>query len=573
MDKKASRYAQISSIANAEPIGSLLFYTHLGLLLFAALGAYFLFGRAEFILAYSVYAILLAAEKHCARGAANTGNTSLYPAVLSLLFLRAVAFNVIVLLVWRLDGDVFKMAALALLVSATINIMVFHATYRPVIACVVAPIASSFAAIATLIIMEESWTTASVGAVAVFTCVVPYFGLALSSAQNQWQELNSTKDALDQANRLDAIGQIASGVSHDFNNILSVISGNLHLLELEHDPNERAALIKSANEAVEGGASLSRQLLTMGKQQALRPEAVSLSALIDTFIVFCSNVFPASIAVHAHHTEENPTVYADPNLLQSALLNVALNAKAAMEDHGTLTLEYGFEKPRSKRRGQDQLTSAFISMSDTGVGMSEEAIKKSFEPFFSTRTTEGGSGLGLPMVKGFIEQSNGRIDLESVEGKGTTVTFYLPVAAEQSQPIGLTTTSVSTAVHKDSLVRILLVEDNREMRRILRLMLERLGYDVVAFESGDEAAVYLTSDPTVHLVLCDFDLPGKLQGDDLLNLVKTEYRGMRFILMSGFAPTEKFADAAALSKADLFLPKPLKLADLQVHVEGLLDAS
>lgn len=104
-------------------------------------------------------------------------------------------------------------------------------------------------------------------------------------------------------------------------------------------------------------------------------------------------------------------------------------------------------------------------------------------------------------------------------------------------------------------------------------MLQRLGYDVVAFESGDEAATYLSSDPTVHLVLCDFDLPGKLQGDDILALVKTEHKGVLFILISGFAPTKKFADAAALSKADLFLPKPLKLADLQVHVEGLLDAS
>ncbi|WP_299145257.1 ATP-binding protein [uncultured Tateyamaria sp.] len=572
MEKKASRYAQISSIANAEPIGSLLFYTHLGLLLFAALGAYFLFGHLEFVAAYSVYAILLTAEKKCARAAANTGKTSLYPTVLSLLFLRAVAFNVIVLLVWRLDGDVFKMAALALLVTATINIMVFHATYRPVMACVVAPIASSFAAIATLIIMEESWTTASVGAVAVVVCVVPYFGLALSAAQNQWQELSSTKDALDQANRLDAIGQVASGVSHDFNNILGVIAGNLHLLELEHDPNERAALIQSANEAVEGGASLSRQLLTMGKQQALRPEAVSLSALIDTFIVFCRNVFPASIAVDARYTEEDPTVYADPNLLQSALLNVALNAKTAMKDGGTLTLEYGFEKTRSKWKGKLQPKSAFISVSDTGVGMSEETIKKSFEPFFSTKPIGDGSGLGLPMVKGFIEQSNGHIFLSSIEGKGTTVRLCLPVATERSQPTEPTTAPISTAVQKGSFVRILLVEDNRELRRILRLMLERLAYDVVAFESGDEAAGYLSSDPTVHLVLCDFDLPGKLQGDDLLALVKAEYRGMRFILMSGFAPTEKFADTAALSKADLFLPKPIKLADLQVHVEGLLDA-
>ncbi|WP_415400780.1 ATP-binding protein [Tateyamaria sp. SN3-11] len=497
----------------------------------------------------------------------------MYFVVLSLLFLRAVAFNIIVLLVWRLEGDVFKMAALALLVSATINIMVFHATFRPVMACVVAPIAWAFAAIAVFIVLEEGWSTVSIGAAAVVVCISPYFGLALSAAQNQWQELSSTKSALEQAHRLDAIGRVASGVSHDFNNVLGVIAGNLHLLEFELDPRERAALIKSANEAVEGGASLSRQLLTMGKQQALIPKAVPLNAVIDTFIVFCRNVFPASVAVDARHSGESPIVYADPNLLQSALLNVALNARAAMEDSGTLTIRYGFEKTRLKRRGQEPPKNAFISINDTGMGMSEEAVIQCFEPFFSTRSAEGGSGLGLPMVKGFIEQSNGRIDLESVEGKGTTATLYLPVATKQSHRSTPTKKPASAAAPRDSFVRILLVEDNCEMRRILRLMLERLGYDVVAFESGDEAASYLSSDPTVHLVLCDFDLPGELQGDDILALVKTEHRNMRFILMSGFAPNEKFADTAALSQADLFLSKPLKLADLQVQVEGLLYAS
>lgn len=570
MNKQASRYAQIASIANAEPIGSLLFYTHLGLLLCAAIGAYFLFGRLEFFAAYSVYAILLTVEKKTARSAADAGHTFLYPAVLALLFLRAVAYNVLVLLVWRLEGDVFKMASLALLVAATINIMVFHATFRPVMACVVVPIASAFAAIATYIVVEEGWSAASIGAVAVVLCVVPYFGLALTAAQNQWQELSTTKSALEQASRLDAIGQVASGVSHDFNNVLGVIAGNLHLLEFAHDPAERAALIKSANEAVEGGASLSRQLLTMSKQQTLLPKAVPLNAVIDTFIVFCRNVFPASISIDARHNAKSPTVYADPNLLQSALLNVALNAKAAMDDSGTLTIRYGFESDRAQQGRQNAPQNAFISITDTGVGMSAEAIKQAFEPFYSSRSGEGGSGLGLPMVKGFMEQSNGRIDMESVEGKGTTVTLYLPVATQQTQRAALK--PVSSSNREESFVRVLLVEDNREMRRILRLTLERFGYDVVAFESGDEAASYLLRDPTVHLVLCDFELPGKLQGDDVLALVKSAHSETRFILMSGFAPTEKFADTAALSQVDLFLPKPLKLAELHVQVEGLLDA-
>ena len=562
--------AEIASIANAEPVGSKLYAAHLGLLLFAAAGALFLFDRQEFLIVYVIYAFLLTTEKLLAAATVKNEDTSAYPIILGILFLRATAFNVIVLLVWRLEGDLFKFAALALLVSATINIMVFHATYRAVMACVVAPIFAAFVAISVGIIASEGWSTTSIGAVAVTVCVVPYFALALLAAQDRWKELNSTKDALEQSQRMDAIGRVASGVSHDFNNVLSIVAGNLHLLETAGDPQERSRLLKSATEAVEGGASLSRQLLTMGKQQVLMPEAVSLDAVIDTFVVFCRNVFPASISIKVSHPTEQITIFADPNLLQSTLLNVALNAKAAMENSGELKIEYRKTSfPSSRKNGQNRCC-ACISLTDTGRGMNEQTAIRAFEPFFSASAAEGGSGLGLPMVKGYVEQSNGEVELTSVEGIGTTVKLYLPLASVDQNTVNEDPKERPQIQAGSQARRILLVEDNRELRRILETMIQRFGHEVTAFESADEAIDYMKSGAEFQLVLCDLDLPGNLQGDDLLKTSKSIHPRVPFILMSGFAAAEKFEDTDTLTKADLFLAKPLNLQELQQHIEKLL---
>lgn len=574
MEDQDTRQAQIASIANAEPIGSTLFCTHLGLLFFAATAAGFLFDKVEFLPAYALYAVLLTVEKWNASAAHAANDASAYRFVLGLLFLRSVAFSIIVLLVWRLEGDVFKFAALALIVSATINIMVFHATYRAIMACVVGPMALVFAAITLQIILLQGWSAASFGAVVVFICVIPYFALALLAAQDRWKELNATKDALGQSQRLDAIGRVASGVSHDFNNVLGVISGNLHLLETANTPHERAALLKSANEAVEGGASLSRQLLTMGKQQALMPEAVSLDAVIDTFVVFCRNVFPATISVDVGPRPEPLMIFADPNLLQSTLLNLALNAKAAMKNGGALKIDYEKAMHPTDANGHQALSFACISVSDTGHGMTQETAARAFEPFFSTKATEGGTGLGLPMVKGFVEQSRGHISLSSKEGEGTTIKLFLPLATqEQQRAIAVKSEPRAETRSPKSKNSILLVEDNREMRRILQTMMERFGYSVVGFENGDEAAAHFSAAPRDQLVLCDFDLPGIIQGDDFLKLVKSAEPNLPFILMSGFAPAEKFGDTDTLMKADLFLSKPLRLAELKDQIERLLDGT
>ncbi len=204
--------------------------------------------------------------------------------------------------------------------------------------------------------------------------------------------------------------------------------------------------------------------------------------------------------------------------------------------------------------------------------MSPAAVERAFEPFYSTRAATGGSGLGLPMVKGFVEQSKGHVTLDSREGGGTTVRVYLPLATPQQRAAKpAEDTEPATDIPQTGLVRILLVEDNFEMRRILQTMLERSGYEVAAFDNADEAATHLLAHPGYRLVLCDFDLPGQMQGDDLLAFVKSQNRQMRFILMSGYAPTETFADTEKLSQADLFLPKPIRLEDLRWQVEVLLE--
>lgn len=570
---RGSKLAQIMSIADAEPLGSPLFLTHFGVMLVAALGGWLLFGLAEFPVACSVYMALLTVEKWRARRAARAGDASQYYAVLGLLLLRATAYNVIVLLVWRVDGDVFKMTALALLVAATINIMVFHATHRAIMACVVVPIALCFALIAAMIGVEEGLSVTSLAALIAFFCLLPYFGLALRAANAKWRELGDAKRALAQSRRLDAVGQVATGVSHDFNNVLSVISGNLSLLENARSDAERAESIKTMRDAVEGGASLSHQLLAIGKQLTPVPEPVLLDDVMHKFSKFCEKVLPASIAVDFKRDAGAPTVFLDPNLFQSVLLNVVLNAKAAMPEGGLLEITYGCLGGAAGQPigGAGPGDLAFVSIRDTGRGMSPEAVERAFEPFFSTRTSEGGTGLGLPMVKGFMEQSQGSVTLDSREGVGTKVTLLLPVSDPLPMPARQTPEPAACGT-VEAATGILLVEDNSELRKLLQVSLERRGHDVVSFETGDEAADFLKTGRKAGLVLCDFDLPGRYQGDDLLHLAKSLDDKTRFILMSGFAPRARFSGTDILEKADLFLSKPFQLDRIATQIDELLSS-
>ena len=576
MDKQEYRLLQIASVAESEPYGGPLFLVHIGLLMFGAFAAFLLFENALFAGVAAIYCTFFAIEKHVASNAHRSADVARYPLVLAILLARALAFNVLVFVVWSNEGDIFKLASMALLVAATINIMVFHATYWALMICVVVPIWIGFSALAIQVGLNEGWSADAIGAICTLFAISPYFMLALMNAHTRWRVQQETRAALNQSQQVESMGKIAGGVSHDFNNILSVVSGSLQLLEHEHDHAERARLLGIANRAIESGASLNKQLLAFGKRSTLLPRATDLHQTLIDFKAFAQNVLPETIQLVFLSSDTRPLAFVDVQMLRTALLNICLNAKMAMPTGGQITVSYGIASAHHAQsaglRGASRFATVMIR--DTGVGMDANALERVFEPFYTTHEAGGGFGLGLPMVKGFVEQSAGGITLDSVVAKGTTVTLFLPLSDERAQPADIVSTKHTNALDHHAQTpkapKILIVEDNIPLLKIIELRLRKDGLKVVACEDGDQAGRVLDMSDDFDLVLSDFVMPGSLQGPDLLKRIKTAKRCIPFILMSGYADTERYGSQNALKQVDLFVEKPLNLDRLSQDIARLI---
>ena len=571
MDKQQQQLHQMAAIADSEPLGGTLFTVHIGLLISGAITAYLLFDYPALAFLVSLYGALFFLEKWVAAKAVRDGHASMLPITLMLLFTRASAYNLIIVNVWMRDGDIFEMAALALIVASTINIMVHHPTYVVNMACVVIPKWLTFATISYLIFQDLGLSPEFVGSLLTIAFITPYFYLSLVQAHRRWSDLSSTRRELLQSQRLDGMGKVAGGVSHDFNNILSVVSGSLQLLESASSQEERDRLIEVASRAIEHGATLNRHLIALGKRAPLLPKPVDLSAAVQEFKEFAARVLPESILVETSAQQET-TILADAGMLQSAMLNVALNAKAAMPNGGMLSIEARRAEPHEVP-GLNKGNFAVLTISDTGQGMDKETADQAFEPFFTTREIGGGSGLGLSMVKGFAEQSNGIVKLDSEPGLGTSIAIFLPVT---NQPIA---THSARSVKKPasqtvgSKPKVMLVEDNPQFLDILTLKLERDGFLVVACTNGDDAISKLRENNDLRLVVSDLVMPGKAQGADLLSDLRSKGRQIPFLAISGYADLKDGNGSEVIGAADAFLEKPFDLMKFSEEVQSLLKSA
>ena len=390
-------------------------------------------------------------------------------------------------------------------------------------------------------------------------------------AHKRWSDLSSTRRELLQSQRLDGMGKVAGGVSHDFNNILSVVSGSLQLLESTSNDEEREKLIKVASRAIEHGSTLNRQLVALGKRSPLLPKPVDLSAAVQEFKEFAERVLPESIAIETR-TEEGNTVLVDPGMLQSAMLNIALNAKAAMPDGGKLSIDARQAKPKElpEQLASKSGTFTILAISDDGQGMSQETVDQAFEPFYTTREVGGGSGLGLPMVKGFAEQSSGAVNLTSAPGAGTTIELLLPITDQQTDGSVVRSTATQVSHTAGTRPKIMLVEDNPQLLDLLKLKLQRDGFEVVACPNGEDAVRKFDEHNDLDIVVSDLVMPGDVQGADLLAALRSRGWRIPFLAMSGYADLKDGSGSAAISKADAFLEKPFDLTGFSEEIGRLL---
>jgi len=383
-----------------------------------------------------------------------------------------------------------------------------------------------------------------------------------------------TEAALARSQRLDAIGRMTGGIAHDFNNLLTVIMGNLELLDARAPDDAQDALIRDALEAAELGADLTSRLMIFARRSNLKPVKSDLRKLCDSTLVILKRTLGAQIGIRTEYAPDISLVLVDPVQLQSALMNLALNARDSMDGKGELLISIADITIDDTYMAQEIDVEpghyVRLSVSDNGAGMTPEAQKHAFEPFFTTKSDSGGNGLGLSMVYGFVRQTGGHITLYSEEGLGTSFGLYFPSLSEKSASAERSHTGRYAAqVPFGKGRKVLVVEDNPNVRRLSVTRLRDLGFEVAEAVNGDEALALLRSGIQIDIVFSDLIMPGSLSGYELAAQVAVEFPHLKVLLTSGYASDIVAARGAVGENHDV-LHKPYRQSDLVARLQALL---
>jgi PAS domain S-box-containing protein len=373
------------------------------------------------------------------------------------------------------------------------------------------------------------------------------------------------------AQRLEAIGQLTGGVAHDFNNLLTVILGNIELLEPKLADDLSRSLAGEAREAAEMGARLTDRLLTFARRQRLETQSLNLNEFVLGLIELLRRTIGAPIDLSTALARDLWATVADPGQVESAVLNLVLNARDAMPGGGRLvietfnaTLDAGDVVSAPGMTAGDYVV---LCVADTGHGMTPEVRARAFEPFFTTKGAGKGSGLGLATIYGFARQSGGNVTIYSEAGKGTTVNLYLPRAGAPSARDAAPVAMPSAADGHGELV--LIVEDDDRVRRLTATRLTELGYRVLEASHGAAALALLKETPGVEIVFSDLVMPGGMSGFDLARQIREGYPHVRIVLTSGYsAELMNQADIAQLNLQ--VLRKPYRQSELARAIRAAL---
>lgn len=383
----------------------------------------------------------------------------------------------------------------------------------------------------------------------------------------------ATEEALARSQRLDAIGQMTGGIAHDFNNLLTVIIGNLELLEMRGANDGQLALIKDALESAELGADLTSRLMIFARKGNLKPAMADLRDLCSQTLDMLKRTLGTTFRIKTEFAADLNPVMVDPVQLQSALMNLTLNARDAMGARGELLVSIEDVTIDDTYMAQeidiDPGDYVRLSVSDNGAGMSIEAQKRAFEPFFTTKSDSGGTGLGLAMVYGFVRQSGGHVTLYSELGLGTSFGLYFPVASADHAIFDPAPASSADAMPQGRGETVLVVEDNPKVRALSIKRIHDLGYRTEVAQSGDEAYAMLLSGVKVNLVFSDLVMPGAINGYDLAAKIKVEFPQLHVLLTSGYA-SDVVTGAIAHDRPSDILHKPYRQSELAIRLHALL---
>ena len=389
-------------------------------------------------------------------------------------------------------------------------------------------------------------------------------------------ERKLTERQLQQAQKMEMVGQLSGGIAHDFNNLLTVIVGNAeHLSEQLKSRLDLRQLADDICQAGERGAELARRLLAFSRRQLLRPRAIDCHELIASTCKLLKRTLRENIEVTTAFNADAIFAFADSGQLESAVLNLALNAQDAMAAGGRLTISTGIASLDDNDQGvHPDIESgeyAMIAVTDNGEGMAPDVAARAFEPFFTTKEVGKGSGLGLSMVYGFVKQSNGHVSIYSEPGLGTTVRIYLPNVTPNASR-----SSSQPAADEEALPRgnetILVVEDDPFVRSSVILKVESLGYKVVLAVDGREAVMKLRTNPEIDMLFTDIVMPGGMSGWEVAELAQQMRPGLPTVFTSGYA-LEALVDQGRAPMKSIVLTKPYRKAELAHRLREALAAT
>lgn len=382
-----------------------------------------------------------------------------------------------------------------------------------------------------------------------------------------------SEQAYQQSQKMESIGQLTAGLAHDFNNLLQVVTGNLELLSGRVADEKAQAYLARAQGAAERGAKLTGQLLAFARKTRLDPRAIDVNACIVGFADMLESSLGRSVELHLSLRHGLPKAVLDAEQFEMAILNIALNARDAMPSGGLLTictlkLHLNGDAEARQLKSGDYVV---IELRDEGEGMPEHVAARAAEPFFTTKPTGKGTGLGLAMASGFVQQSRGRLEIDSAPGKGTTIRMLFPVAGADALP------SVHTAGHpvgqsaKVDGAHILLVEDSPDVLALAQEHLVEAGYRVTAVENGDLALAewerIRATDP-IDLLFTDLVMPGTLNGIALAEAITAQDRDMPVLMTTGY--NEELVAEGPLRRGLDVLGKPWRKAELLDRVAQAL---
>jgi len=377
-------------------------------------------------------------------------------------------------------------------------------------------------------------------------------------------EQKQIEEQLRQAQKMEAVGQLTGGIAHDFNNLLAVIVGNLELVEGEIEQGAQASeWVEIAISAAERGAGLTQRLLAFSRKQALRPTALDANALVQGMLDLLRRTIGERIEIELVRDAGLWQSLVDPNQLENAILNLAINARDAMSAGGKLTITTSNARiDDDYARAQTDVTPGqyvLITVSDTGSGMPDDVQKRAFEPFYTTKDVGLGSGLGLSMVYGFIKQSGGHVSVYSEVDAGTTIRLFLPRFSGEGTPESVPIDVSEMLKAKGEAV--LVVEDDDELRSLLVRVLRSLGYGVLEANSGAPALEILRSATEVDLLLTDVVLPERMSGVELVEEALREQPDLHVLYMSGYTEDAILHQGRLVDGAQ-FLQKPFRMAEV-----------